>query len=203
MTWGGSGWGVQGAGEHQLPAEAAAVMGHTLPAPLNIVHFRVTKLLCLPSQRRTFSSKLMSGLVTSWSWRGCGGHEPCMDMEIRCGVSHELAAEQNTESLLIISPLSIQWVVQQFICRDHNSLAQNISTFHLPVWHLCVGNFCLSQRVIIVLHLYITSLGRILCSEQSPNGFTVIILWNTVWQQTVMVTSQVLFSVVWAQFNSL
>lgn len=88
----------------------------------------------------------MSGLVTSWSGRGCGGHEPCMDMEIRYRVTHELAAEQNTESLLIINPLSIRWIVQQFICRDHKSLAKNISTFHLPVWHLCVGNVCLSPK---------------------------------------------------------
>lgn len=35
------------------------------------------------------------------------------------------------------------------------------------------------QRVILVLHLYITSLARVLCSEQSPNGFTVTIIWNT------------------------
>lgn len=54
-----------------------------------------------------------------------------------------------------------------------------------------------------MLHLYITSLARILCSEQSPNGFAVIMLWNTVWEKTLMLTSQVLFSVVWAQLNSL
>lgn len=39
-----------------------------------------------------------------------------MDREIRLEFPHELAAEQNTESHLIIHPLSIQ---QQFICRDH------------------------------------------------------------------------------------
>lgn len=69
-----------------------------------------------------------------------------MDLEIRYGVSHELAAEQNTHNLLILSPLSVQWIVQQFICRDHINLAQNISTFHFPVWHLCLGNFCVSPK---------------------------------------------------------
>lgn len=46
-----AGWGAQGAGEHQVPAEAAAVMGHALPAPLNIA----TQICCVSPHKGELS----------------------------------------------------------------------------------------------------------------------------------------------------
>lgn len=86
-------------------------------------------------------------ILEAGGWGGVG-HKPCMIWRYENKIQNlpwVSSKEQNTP-LFILSPLSIQWIVQPFICTDHTSLAQNILLFQVSVWHICPGNFCLSPK---------------------------------------------------------